>query len=114
MKTIVLSLIVSVALLACHKTETPKPTPTHPVAITPATGMVGNWQYSFDACKKLSITADSIKTSSCTVSVTHSYTALGGDTVLTNGQKVIIRVVGDTMTYVPAPYTVWDSKYYRH
>lgn len=111
MKTLLISTFAAVALMACHKTETPAP--THPVvAITPST--TSHWQYMYDTCKKITLTADSITFVTCVNAVTQSVTHLGGDTViLQSGEKCLLHIVGDTLTVVPPPYNVWDSKYYR-
>jgi hypothetical protein len=111
MKSLNIILVSAILFMSCKKAETPKPAAPVVVAITPPA--TSHWQYMYDTCKKITLTADSITHIECGFTITQAITHLGGDTVTFGGSTYIVKIVGDTLYQVPRPYTVWDSKYYR-
>ena len=101
-------LLASLLFIGCKKSND-NPTPVTP--ITPKALSNTHWVYIYDSARKMSFTKDSITQCTKYTSATYSYTALTNDTIVLNAQKYIVQIKGDTLTFVPPPYNVWDNKW---
>lgn len=107
MKTTILLLIACVLFVGCHKKEKSEAIATNGLSGT-------SWVYAYDSCRGLNFTKDSAFTTTCNYAPDRmTYKLLSNDTFLVSNNKYIIKVKGDTLFWVPAPYDIWSSKYIR-